>query len=154
MLCPSKETILFADDDENDHFFVARTLRQLPFSVEMRFVENGRQAVEYLCGEGAFADRSRFPVPTVMFLDINMPLMDGFAVLEWVKGHVIFKALPVVMVSSSGVQEDIDRAYGLGASAYIVKPGRLDEFERLFKVTGEFFLECAEKPSFADSEQE
>jgi len=143
------ETILYADDDDNDHFLVTRTLKQLSTPVEIHCVGDGVEAVEYLSGAGQFVDRSLFPIPTLMFLDIKMPRMGGFEVLAWIKEHAVFKALPVVMVSSSNQQPDVDRAYKLGASAYIVKPAKLEDFRKLFKATGEFFLEHAEKPSIA-----
>ena len=143
-----RETILCADDDRNDQFFIERTLKKLPSAVEVRFVNDGEEALRYLRGEGEFADRQRFPLPTVLFLDIKMPRLNGFEVLAAMKSDETLKRIPVVMISSSRLQPDIDRAYELGASAYLVKPATAEDLQKLFKVTGEFFIGHVEKPSF------
>jgi CheY-like chemotaxis protein len=141
------ETILYAEDDTNDQFFIERALSQLSLPVQVRFVGDGQEALEYLQGKAPYADRSRFPLPTVIFLDIKMPRLNGFELLQWLKQQEAFKRIPVVMISSSHLQADIDRAYELGASAYLVKPARMGELQKLFKVTGEFFIEHVKKPS-------
>jgi CheY-like chemotaxis protein len=143
----NKETILYAEDEPDDQFFIERALKQLTCPVEVRFVNDGQEALDYLQGKGQYADRSRFPMPTVIFLDIKMPRLNGFEVLKWLKEQEAFKRIPVAMITSSQMQEDIDRVYELGASAYLVKPARMDELQKLFKVTGEFFVEHVEKPS-------
>src|SRR4030095_9287135 len=97
-------------------------LKQLTCPVEVRFVNDGQEALDYLQGKGQYADRSRFPLPTVIFLDIKMPRLNGFEVLKWLKEQETFKRIPVAMITSSQMQEDIDRVYELGASAYLVKP--------------------------------
>ena len=141
------ETILYAEDDANDQFLIERALKKMASPVEVRFVNDGAEALHYLQGTGEFQDRSRFPVPTVIFLDIKMPTVGGFEVLQWLKDNESFKRIPVVMISSSQLQEDIDRAYALGASVYLVKPANLADLQKLFKLTGEFFVEHVEKPS-------
>ena len=143
------EIILYAEDDENDQFLIEKAFAKMAHPVEVRFVNDGSEAIQYLQGTGEFADRARFPLPTVIFLDIKMPQVNGFEVLEWLKSNESFKLIPAVMISSSQMQEDIDRAYALGASVYLVKPANLAELQKLFKVTGEFFIEHVEKPSNA-----
>ena len=147
------ETILFAEDNEDDQFMLRRSLRALPFQINLHFVNGGTEAVAYLTGEGEFRDRRKFPLPTVIFLDIKMPLMTGFEVLEWLKNQSPdhLRRLPVVVLSSSAQQEDIDRAYDLGANAYLTKPMGFDEMHNMFDITGKFFLEHAEKPSVSGS---
>jgi CheY-like chemotaxis protein len=143
------ETILFAEDNPDDQYLFERSVRRLPFKVEVRFANDGEQAIAYLKGETEYADRSRFPLPSVIFLDIKMPKKSGFEVLQWIKtsspDHL--RRIPVVMLSSSDHQSDIDRTYDLGASAYLVKPSGFQELHSLFKATGECFLEHVKKPS-------
>ena len=147
------ETILFAEDNEDDQFMLRRSLRGLPFQINLHFVNDGTEAIAYLTGEGEFRDRRKFPLPTVIFLDIKMPLMTGFEVLEWLKNQSPdhLRRLPVVVLSSSAQQEDIDRAYDLGANAYLTKPMGFDEMHNMFDITGKFFLEHVEKPSVSGS---
>lgn len=141
------ETILLVEDDLNDQFFIKRALCQVSPEVEVKAVCSGHEAQIYLLGHGAYADRNHFPLPTVIFLDIKMPGMSGFEVLAWLKENCAFGRIPVVMVSSSDAQQDIDQAYELGASSYIVKPVAIDRLQKLFKATGEFYAEFVERPS-------
>lgn len=143
----NREIILYAEDDEDDQFLIERAFKKMACPVEVRFVSDGSEALEYMRGAGKYTDRARFPLPTVIFLDIKMPRMNGFEVLQWLKGSDAFKLIPVVMISSSQLQADIDHAYALGASVYLVKPARMEELQKLFKATGEFFVEHVEKPS-------
>jgi len=140
-------TVLVADDDANDQFFIGRELRKLVPPVHLQFVENGEQAIAYLQGTGVFSDRPRSPIPSVIFIDLKMPKVNGFELLEWLRRHETFKVIPTVVLSSSILQSDVDKAYELGANAYLVKPATVAEFQKLFKATGEFFLEHARTPS-------
>jgi CheY-like chemotaxis protein len=142
-----REVILYAEDEKDDQYLIERAFEKIASPVELRFVEDGSEVLQYIQGEGKFADRVQFPLPTVIFLDIKMPRMNGFEVLQWLKSHETYKLIPVVMVSSSELQADIDRAYALCASVYLVKPTNPTQLQRCFKVTGEFFVEHVEKPS-------
>src|SRR5262245_38349213 len=143
------ETILFVEDNPDDQFLFERAVRALPFPVDLRFANDGNEAIAYLSREGRFSDHQQFPVPTVVFMDIKMPGKSGFDILEWLKKRAPdhLHRTPVVMFSSSDQQSDIDRAYDLGATAYLVKPSGFDDLRKLFKASGEFFLEHAETPS-------
>jgi CheY-like chemotaxis protein len=142
-----REVILYAEDEKDDQYLIERAFEKIASPVELRFVEDGSEVLQYIQGEGEFADRVQFPLPTVIFLDIKMPRMNGFEVLQWLKSNENYRLIPVVMVSSSQLQADIDRAYALGASVYLVKPTNPTQLQKCFKVTGEFFVEHVEKPS-------
>jgi len=143
------ETILFVEDSEDDRLMFERALRRLPFKTEVRFANDGHEAISYLEGKDQYSDRQKFPIPTVIFSDVKMPDISGFDLLEWLRNQSPgeFHRIPVVMFSSSDDQQDIDRAYDLGANAYLVKPHAFEQLQKLFRATGEFFLEHAEKPS-------
>jgi CheY-like chemotaxis protein len=83
--------------------------------------------VAYLSGTGIYQDRTQFPLPTVMLLDLNMPRMDGFEVLAWLQARPAFKRLMVIVLSASHQPADVAQAYDLGAKGYLVKPGKLDD---------------------------
>src|SRR5207248_10303563 len=101
--------------------------------------------VLYLKGEGKYADRNVYPVPKLIVMDIKMPRRSGFEVLEWVKGgDRLLRRIPVVIVSSSDNPSDINRAYELGANAYMVKPMDFKAVEHLFNAITQYWgLECA-----------
>ena len=139
------KTILVAEDDPNDQFLIQRELTKPGFPVQVRFVNDGEQTIDYLSGVGK--PGCPFPKPDLMFLDIKMPMRNGFEVLEWMRKHGLCERILTVVVSSSGLQKDIDKAYDLGANAYLVKPANLEDYVRVFRATGEFFLGYARQPS-------
>src|SRR5262245_42183815 len=140
------ETILYVEDDLNDQVFIERALKKLATPVVVITVDDGDNAIAYLRGQDNYNDRQSFPLPSVVFLDVKLPRKSGFEVLEWLKNDASLRGIPVVMVSGSNLQEDINRAYDLGASAYLVKPVEVEQLQKLFRLSGEFSLVHAEKP--------
>ena len=139
------KTILVAEDDPNDQFLIQRELRKLAFPVQGRFLNDGEQTIDYL---SAFDKPDcQFPKPDLMFIDLKMPMRNGFEVLEWMRKHGLCGRILTVVVSSSSLQADIDKAYELGANAYLVKPASLQDYVKVFRTTAEFFLEYAQQPS-------
>jgi CheY-like chemotaxis protein len=115
-------TILIAEDDEDDFFFTARAFRKLA-DAKLVQVENGRAAMEYLSGEGRYANRTAFPFPEVMLLDLKMEAMDGHEVLDWLRRQPSCRTLKVFVLTGSGEIRDRERVKASGVAAgYFVKP--------------------------------
>jgi CheY-like chemotaxis protein len=123
--------ILLAEDDENDIFLMGRAFDRAHIPNPLFVVHNGQEAVDYLSGASQFADRSRHPLPGLLLLDLKMPWMDGFDVLKWLRGHHQFDTLPVVVLTSSKLQADIDKSREMGVYDYRVKPHVFDDLVRL-----------------------
>lgn len=141
-------TILLVEDDLNDIFLVKRAFKMAHIQNPLQVVTDGLEAMSYLRGDGKHADREAYPLPRLVVMDIKMPRKTGFEVLEWVKSDRRLRLLPVVIVSSSDNPADINRAYELGANAYMVKPVDFRAVEHLFaSITQYWGLECA-KPEF------
>ena len=122
--------ILYAEDEENDVFFLDLAFQDLGSPHTLKSVPDGAQAIDYLAGTGIFADRASYPLPAFVILDLNMPKKTGLEVLEWIRLQPQFKSLPVVMLTSSLRQEDMDRARELGVDDYLLKvshPWQLSE---------------------------
>lgn len=119
-------SILLADDSDDDAFFTQRCFAVSGHPFEIRRCSNGTELVRALesCGP---------ELPRAVILDLKMPLMDGFETLQWIRRQPALLALPVVILSSSGLQEDQDRARALGATEYLVKPTSLAQLERMIK---------------------
>ena len=116
--------ILLVEDDDNDVFFMRRALQKGGFTNPMNVANNGQEAIDYLGGAGKFSDRSRFPLPSIVFLDLKMPFLDGFEVLTWIRSQPALQKIPVVVLTSSSEDRDRQRAAALGAEGYFVKtPG-------------------------------
>src|SRR4051812_43180666 len=99
--------VLYAEDDENDAFFMERAFAKLKSPATLRIMPNGRAVIEYLSGEGGFSDRKKYPLPALIILDIKMPLMSGLEVLEALRSEPALRALPVIMFTSSTQDSDI-----------------------------------------------
>jgi CheY-like chemotaxis protein len=117
-----RRAILLAEDDENDVFLLQRALERAGLSLELIVAHDGQEAVEYLSGAGA--DKAPWGAPELVLflLDLKMPRLNGFDVLSWLSSQPGLKDLPVVVLSSSSHEADIERARKLGARDYRVKP--------------------------------
>jgi CheY-like chemotaxis protein len=119
---PVPATVLYAEDEETDVFFMRAAFQKLGLDQSLRAVGNGQEAMDYLAGNGRFTDRQRFPVPTVLLLDLNLPLISGFEVLKWLRARPQFQTLPVVVFSSSTRETDRLKAKEFGANEFVEKP--------------------------------
>jgi len=124
--------ILLAEDNRGDTLLVQRAFRQLDAPYVLNVVEHGDAAVDYLAGNGTYADRDRYPLPALLLLDLKMPRRSGFEVMEWLQ-HQSDIELPVVILTSSTDPSEMQRAYQLGAKSYILKPLTLDMLLPLLK---------------------
>lgn len=120
-----KQTILLVDDIDDDLSLMKHACRAAHFKASLQTVNNGEEAIAYLKGEGIYANREKFPLPTVMLLDLNMPKVNGFGVLTWVRTQPVLKRLSIIILTASSRQEDIERAFDLGANSYLVKPATM-----------------------------
>jgi CheY-like chemotaxis protein len=119
--------ILVADDDPNDVFFLRRAFQKGQIKCLIMDVPKGHEAIQYLEGLPPYDNRKDFPLPHLVLLDLKMPLMNGFDVLEWLIGRPESVGLPALVLSSSAHEEDVSRARDLGARAYHVKPSELSQ---------------------------
>ena len=140
--CVMKDTrrvILIVDDDENDRLFLARTLNEIDPNLMTRTVAGGSEAMKYLEGDGFYSDRTKFPFPTLIFLDLKMPGVDGFAVLQHLKANTKWAIVPAIVFSASSNLDDITKAFLCGACAYHVKPLLAADREKLCRVLLEYW---------------
>jgi CheY-like chemotaxis protein len=132
--------ILFAEDDENDAFLIQRAWAQAGIPHRLIIVEDGKAAIDYFAGNGAYADRAKYPLPCLVLLDLNMPGTSGIEVLKWIRTKPTTVALPVVMLTSSNHEADVHRSYVQGANGYLVKPSRLEDMVTMAKGIRDYWL--------------
>ena len=135
-------TILIVDDDPNDLLFMERAFRANGVADPIHTLNDGREAIAYMMGEGKYADRSVYGYPTFIMTDLKMPGADGFAVLEHLQNNPEWAVIPTVVFTSSHDLDDIKKAYMLGASSYHVKPPSLDGLRRQLKVLHDYWMTC------------
>lgn len=124
--------VLVAEDNPDDAFIFQTMIKRARLPLQLHFVGDGQQAIEWLAGEGNFSDRQKFPFPDVVFLDLKMPIKTGFEVLKWLRDREEFKDLPVNILSSSDDRRDLIQTLELGVTHYFVKsPQLLDVIEYL-----------------------
>jgi CheY-like chemotaxis protein len=119
--------VLLVDDSEDDARLVRGAFERAGLVAPLQVARDGEEVIAYLRGDGAYADRTRYPLPTALLLDLNLPRQDGFAVLAWIRGQPAHKRLGVYVLSASSRAADIQHAYDLGANSFLVKPGTQDE---------------------------
>ena len=117
--------VLVAEDNEDDLFLSTRVLTKAGLAPVLH-VEDGRQAMDYLAGRGAYADRARFPIPDLLLLDLKMSFHTGHEVLEWLRGQPELRSLRVYVLTSSDEPRDRQRVQKAGVQGYLVKPLRAD----------------------------
>ena len=117
------KNILILEDDDDDFFFVARALTKLAVQPLLRRARDGEEGVRYLAGVDGYADRKVHPIPDLIICDVNMPRMDGFEFVSWVRADGRFAHIPLRILSSSREDRDAKRAAELRVESYMVKPG-------------------------------
>lgn len=135
------KTILYAEDDANDILLIRMALGGMP-GIHVYFVRDGAEAINYLAGHGGFVNRSRYPRPALICLDIKMPRVTGLEVLAWLQEQPRYAGIPVVMMSSSGLDADVSMAYDLGARDYLVKSSHFDEWRSSLERMVRLYLEA------------
>jgi CheY-like chemotaxis protein len=140
--------ILLVEDDDGHARLIERNLRKVSLINPIDRVPDGQEAMDYLTNQGRYTDRGQYPRPKLILLDINLPRLDGIEVLERIKGDPDLRALPVIMLTSTDTQAEIDRCYRAGASGYVAKPVNISTLGEKLNRLG-MFLEIVELPQVA-----
>ena len=138
------EPILLVEDDNADALLIQRAIRKAKITNPVHRVDDGDAAVQYLAG----AIEGSSPTPVVVLLDLKLPRRSGFEVLAWLRGNrAAMRRLPVVILTSSSQDADVNRAYDLGANSYLVKPGDPDGLLRVLQNVHTYWLELNQPPA-------
>ena len=140
-------TILMADDDEEDRMMTEEAWKENRLANPLRFVQDGEELMEYLEHRGKHSDPANAPSPWLILLDLNMPKMDGREALREITAAKAFRQIPIVVLTTSKAEEDIDRSYNLGASSYITKPVTFEGLVTVIRELGKYWFELVELPA-------
>jgi CheY-like chemotaxis protein len=145
--------ILLAEDGEDDIFIIQRAFKAAGLSNPFHVVTDGEEAINYLKGEGKFSNREEYPFPDLLFLDLQMPRVDGFEVLKWIRQQAGMDRLRIIVLTSSERTAEVNLAYQLGANSFLVKPLEFERFVEMGKELIRYWLTLqAPKPDTKPSE--
>lgn len=143
------DLILLAEDNETDVLLVRRSLRQAGVAASMEIVPDGDHAIAYLAGRPPYADRTRYPLPVLLLLDLKMPRRSGFDVLDWLRNESGLRRLPTVVFTNSSEVSDVNRAFDLGANSYLVKPVNAASLSDVLRLVDRYWLVTNQRPEIA-----
>ena len=140
-------TILLVEDSPDDVFFMKRALKVAGATQQLQVAEDGEMALDYLAGRGAFANRAEYPMPGLVLLDLRLPRVPGFDVLKWIRQNAGLQCLPIIVLTSSKEDRDMQRAYALGANSFLVKPSDSNALAAMVKSMIEYWTGFNATPS-------
>jgi len=146
---PDQEIILLAEDSEDDILLIQRAFKAAFISKTVQVVRDGEECIAYLSGIGKFSDRSQFPLPELLLLDLKMPRVDGFEVLSWLRKQPSLNSLRVIVLTSSEAVRDVNRAYDLGANSFLSKPIDFQNYIEMCKYLSGFWLQMSKAPEIS-----
>jgi len=132
--------MLVVEDSDDDYFLLTRAFRKAGIFNPVRRVENGKQAISYLEEGAPYADRTAFPFPYLVLLDLKMPILHGFGVLDWARGREETKLLPFLIFSSSSQDIDVKDSYLKGANGYVTKSTSLASLTNVVAAIHSYWL--------------
>jgi two-component system response regulator len=139
-------SILLVEDNLSDEKLALVAFRRSGFASDIVVVRDGAEALDYLHGTGRFQGRDARVLPSLVLLDLKLPRIDGLEVLRRIRGDARTRVLPVVVLTASREQQDVEMSYALGANAYVRKPVDFTEFAETAKTLSRFWLELNEPP--------
>ena len=138
--------ILLVEDNYDDVLLIRRAFRKAKINPPMSIAADGDEAIAYLNREGQYADKEKFPVPTLILLDLKLPRRSGLEVLAWIRQQPKLKHLLVVVLTSSKESSDLAEAYDLGVNSYLVKPIKFQDFVCLIELIDRYWFKTNQAP--------
>ncbi|GAA4829816.1 response regulator [Algivirga pacifica] len=139
-------TILYADDDPEDRMLALEAFEESNLNNKLTFVEDGEELLDYLYHQNKYSDTEKHPTPGLIILDLNMPKKDGREVLKELKKDSKLSAIPVVVLTTSSSEDDIQDTYKLGVSSFITKPVTFESLVETIQTLGKYWLEVVKLP--------
>ncbi|MEB3357275.1 MAG: response regulator [Synechococcales bacterium] len=146
MMDLSEYGILVVEDNASDIVFIRRAFRQASLGDRIHIVHDGDQAVAYLTGHQEYGDRHQHPLPALILLDLKLPRRSGLEVLGWLRDQPVLKRIPVIVLTSSRQDTDVNLAFELGANSYLVKPVNLSALNQMVKMIDSYWLKLNQFP--------
>jgi len=137
---PAIVDILLVEDDPDDAELALGALNRSGHAGRVYHVGDGAAAIDFICGQGIHAGRDTTRQPRMVLLDLKLPKLDGFDVLERIRNFAATRRLPVVILTSSNEERDRAQGYNLGANGYVVKPVDFDEYKAALAAISRYWI--------------
>lgn len=138
--------ILLVEDNPDHAELVRRNLESFSAASHLNHVEDGEAAIHFIFGQGEFADRTKFPEPDLVLLDLHLPRLDGLEVLRLVKSHPILRRIPIVILTTSDAERDVAMAYEYHANSFVTKPVNFQQLSQIISDLGFHWLVITPNP--------
>ena len=145
-------TILLAEDDENEFLLMKMAFGKVGTENIFRRVKDGEEVIRYLEAMDPFGDRQQYPFPCLLLLDLKMPMMGGFEVLEWIRSRPRYQQLPVTILSASTNGDDVAHAYNSNANSYLIKPDTFSALVEMVSKIKSYWLDLNTSPQFTEAD--
>ncbi len=139
-------TIHMCDDDPDDQLLVSDALEEARLGNPIDFTNNGKELLQYLNREGDYAHLMDQPLPGLILLDLNMPVMDGREVLDQLKQNEKFRSIPIIVLTTSKAEADIARTYDMGVNSFIIKPVSFDSLVDMIRSVSDYWFHLVSLP--------
>ncbi len=139
--------ILIADDDKEDCEMIREAFQESRLLNQLFFVHDGEELMSYLKHEGKYEDRTQYPMPGLILLDLNMPKKDGREAIHEIKSSDELRQIPIVVLTTSQAEEDVFRTYNLGVNSLITKPVDFTSLVQIMKDLGHYWFEIVKLPT-------
>ena len=141
--------IVLADDDSDDRLLVRDAMAECEWDADLRFVENGEELIDYLTRRGKYAELASAPRPGLILLDLNMPRKDGREALREIRADPELRRIPIVVLTTSKADTDVESLYELGANSFISKPVQFDALVSVMRILGQYWFNIVQLPACA-----
>ena len=146
MPLPEQLVILVVEDREDDVLLIKRAFQQAGIKNPVCFLRDGEDAKAYLEGKGKYCQRDEYPLPDLILLDLKMPKVDGFELLEWIRAQPTLRGLRIVVLTSSEEIYDVNKAYEMGANSFLVKPFEFENYAAMMRTLNAFWMKHSLPP--------
>ena len=139
--------LLLIEDDSNDVLLIKRAFERIKLDVPVSVVRDGDSAIGYLQGVEEYSDRTQHPLPSLILLDVKLPRRSGLEVLEWLRAQPHLCRIPVIALTASQEEADVDKAYEAGINSYVVKPSTFNGLSTMAQSIKRYWIQFNQYPS-------
>jgi CheY-like chemotaxis protein len=143
----NRKCVLIADDDADDRELIKVAFEENGAELEILFVENGEELIQYLHRLGKYGDEEKYPYPHLILLDLNMPKKDGREALRDIREDQHLKAVPIIILTTSTAAKDVAKCYELGVNSYMIKPTNFTDLVQFAGIIYSYWFNTVQLPS-------